>query len=66
MGEIVIELTYGRLGTETCREYIDRSMSIAQVVLEATQGHVVDLLPFCESLSLSIKIHGSLKFHHLQ
>ncbi|KIO15718.1 hypothetical protein M407DRAFT_34695 [Tulasnella calospora MUT 4182] len=46
MGEIIIELTYGRLETESGIDYIERSAAILQAVIHFTQGHVVDLLPF--------------------
>ncbi|KAG8928004.1 hypothetical protein FRC01_006590 [Tulasnella sp. 417] len=47
-GEIVIELTYGRLGNP--REYIARSENIAQVVVTGMHGYVVDMLPFLQYL----------------
>ncbi|KAG8928006.1 hypothetical protein FRC01_006592 [Tulasnella sp. 417] len=50
MGELIIELTYGRLANEDSGDYVERSAAILQAVIQVTQGHVVDLLPFLKYL----------------
>lgn len=50
IGETIIELSYGRLEKEKRNDYIHRSTSTVQLVLQATQGYVVDLLPFLKYL----------------
>ncbi|KAG8913080.1 hypothetical protein FRC00_003105, partial [Tulasnella sp. 408] len=45
MTEVVIELTYGRLGDGKGSDYIQLSSFVTDVVLEAMQGYVVDLVP---------------------
>ncbi|KIO33201.1 hypothetical protein M407DRAFT_18054 [Tulasnella calospora MUT 4182] len=47
-GEIVIELTYGRLPNP--HEYIQRSETMSRVVTQGMQGYVVDMLPFCNEI----------------